>query len=726
MAGPDDTTQYLYVLDGLTGEERAHATIPNPFLSDGPLGFHFGILYCDGIHPSVVLEGENRIGSGSFNEISMAWDFKEGALSQRWQWTPPSGGNYSRGHQIRIADVNHDGIDDLVEIGSVNSGFDGQPLFDTEIVHGDRCHITDIDPDHPGLETFVIQQNNATLLATALYESATGKFLKKWYAGGFVDVGRGIAIDLDPNHKGCELYSTQPGIFDCKGNQIFANNIWPPEGVWWDADLSRELEDGANSGATTPVIEKFNPSTGTAGRLYTIYSEGVHQAYGGRAAFWGDIFGDWREELVLVANDYSEIRIYTTTTSATNRIYCLMQDPAYRAQATVKGYYEANYPDYYLGTGMQPPPPPPISDAKLVWRGGGGNEWDTGATANWLTNNLWISNTTLVAFTSGDTVLFDMTGSNNTSINLSGTLAPGAVTVHSPKDYTFDGTGSLTGTMKLTKAGGGKLTLSGTNTFTGATTVWEGPLVVNGSLPSSPVTVRSGAWLDAALCGHGSVGGTVTLYRNASISPGAGVNSPGTLTLSNGLRELDGAFNRFDLSDDPTGMTKTNDRLNVIGNVILSGTNTIYVTCLNTNLAPGLYQLITYSGSLLGGPSNLVVDGIPGVPVTLTNPPGEISLLVKSTRAPATITWTGGVPGNTWDLVTSSNWLNGAAKDTFVPQDNVRFDNAGAIQSHRESRRDASGGWCRCQQQLQLYLQRRWRNRRLLQPHKIEHRYSDH
>ena len=80
-----------------------------------------------------------------------------------------------------------------------------------------------------------------------------------------------------------------------------------------------------------PVINKYNPVTHAADRLYSIYSDGgsyvVRQAYGGRAAFWGDILGDWREELVLVASDYSEFRIYTTKLAATNRLVTLMHDP---------------------------------------------------------------------------------------------------------------------------------------------------------------------------------------------------------------------------------------------------------------------------------------------------------------------------------------------------------------------------------------------------------------
>src|SRR3974377_1328208 len=78
------------------------------------------------------------------------------------------------------------------------------------------------------------------------------------------------------------------------------------------------------------------------------------------------------------------------------------------------------------------------------------------------------------------------------------------------------------------------------------------------------------------------------------------------------------------------------------------------------------------------GISNLVVDGLPGIPVALTNPPGQIGLVVKSYRAPANITWLGGNAGNPSDLVTSSNLLNGIARDQFAPLDSVRFDNTGA------------------------------------------------
>jgi fibronectin-binding autotransporter adhesin len=678
-AGANDNVQFMSVIDGMTGAEITRAQVPNPYIADGPLNCHAGILYGDGVHPYVFLDGENRVGSGAFQRLAVAWQYQNRQLTQRWfRQAPSSGVNESRGHQIRVADVNHDGIDELIEIGSAYNGATGQPIYDTEIVHGDRYHVSDLDPDRPGLETYIIQQLNSTLLATALVDSQTGQLFKKWYSGGIVDVGRGDALDMDPRYRGVEVFSTQPGIFDCKGNQIpGATAPFPALGLWWDADNQREILGAADGNGYNPVINKWNATANNAGRLYSVYSEGVHTAFGGRPAMFGDLFGDWREEFVVVANDYSQLRIYTTKIAATNRLYCLMQNPAYRVQCTAKGYYQASYPDYYLGEQMQPPAPPTAIDSKLVWRGNAGNIWDPIA-LNWFTNALWISNNTAVAYSSGDSVLFDLTGSNAAAINLPNVLTPGDVTIHSPKDYTFSGAGSLSGTMKLTKVGKGKLTLSNSNDFTGATTVWEGPLVVNGSLLQSPVTVRGGTWLDGEIAGKGFVGAGVTIYRGGSVSPGFGENSAGTLTISNGLVEIDGAFNRFDLSDDASGTIRTNDVLNVIGNLTFTGTNNVVITLLNTNLPAGVYPLINYTGSFNGALNNLVLLGLDGIPAVLTNPPGQIALLVKNVRAPATLTWTGGLNGNLWDLASSSNWVNGASKDYFVSKDTVRFDNAGA------------------------------------------------
>ena len=82
--------------------------------------------------------------------------------------------------------------------------------------------------------------------------------------------------------------------------------------------------------------------------------------------------------------------------------------------------------------------------------------------------------------------------------------------------------GSVTGGGALAKVGGGTLSLSGTSSYAGATTVTAGVLAVNGQISSS-VAVATGAMLG----GSGVIGGT--LSGAGLVSPG---NSPGILTAA--------------------------------------------------------------------------------------------------------------------------------------------------------------------------------------------------
>ncbi|OAM89067.1 hypothetical protein AW736_15070, partial [Termitidicoccus mucosus] len=702
VTAPDNSAQFVSIIDGLTGTEKARAPIETTWNRYGPLTFRLGIAWLDGVRPSVVFYGMNRDrdkNSPTYLDhfyVFTAWNFRDGQLVRLWQLEQdqrvlPG----AESHSLRIADVDNDGRDEICEIGHVID-HDGTQLFRVPgVSHGDRYHITDIDPDHPGLETYVIQQNNSAMLATALYEAGTGRYLKKWYAGSVCDVGRGLAADLTPDSRGYEMFSTQRGVFSAKGDPLYDKEVWPSEGLWWDSDLAREFIGGISTYGKNPIIEKFNPATGNSDRVYVggknLYSVGGDYSNiagsGGRPAFWGDILGDWREEIVLVKSDCTELRILTTTSPATNRLRTLMHNPQYRAQTTTKGYVQGSYVDYYLGYAMPPPAPPPMTPAALTWSGSASADWSAGGAQNWLRDAVTPGATPApAAYADGQSVLFDLSGASQAPIVLAGNLAPQSVAVYSPHNYTFTGAGKITGAATLTKAGAGSLTLENTHDYFGKTTVWDGALVVNGALSNSPVEVWGGVWGGAAaegktggrLEGSGTISQSVTINENGALSPGT-ASATGTLAFHAGLATVDRSVLILDTAGTPAG---ANDRVAVTGAVTLSDLTTIIVRNVaspGTPLSPGNYPLITCSGGTITADlSKISIQTPKGTPFIASIQDGALTLTVPTLRAPATVTWIGGANSDIWDIASSPNWTQGAAAEVFVPGDAIIFDDAGA------------------------------------------------
>ncbi|RYD17758.1 MAG: hypothetical protein EOP88_24935, partial [Verrucomicrobiaceae bacterium] len=130
-----------------------------------------------------------------------------------------------------------------------------------------------------------------------------------------------------------------------------------------------------------------------------------------------------------------------------------------------------------------------IATAQQVkWVGNVSNAWDidpdgtgTLGTPNWKTTVTNAATRYLQGTAGNDIVNFDntATGSGTLTVNLTTTLSPGAVNVdNSTKDYTFTGTGHITGSAGLTKSGTGSLTLANTtaNDYLGLTTINSGTL----------------------------------------------------------------------------------------------------------------------------------------------------------------------------------------------------------------------------------------------------------
>ena len=245
---------------------------------------------------------------------------------------------------------------------------------------------------------------------------------------------------------------------------------------------------------------------------------------------------------------------------------------------------------------------------------------------------------------------------------------------------------AISGTGSLVFEGGGTNTFNGADTSSGSTIISNADLILGGSATiSGPISVENQGTLDVSqnpaftlnqtLSGSGSVTGLVTAV-GGSINPG-GAGTFGTLSFISGLTESGGVNNQFALSA-PGG---TNDLINVVGNLSLSGTNYIALAAFGGGTVPvGTYPLFAYSGTLTGGVTNFLVTaaGVTGTVTNLATTPPEIAVVVTPTQRGATnLFWKGDGVANNWDLVTS-NWFNGPTRFNFQTGDHVNFTDAGA------------------------------------------------
>ena len=150
-------------------------------------------------------------------------------------------------------------------------------------------------------------------------------------------------------------------------------------------------------------------------------------------------------------------------------------------------------------------------------------------------------------------------------------------------------------TNSVVKTGGGTTILTGTNSYTGATTVNGGKLLVNGSVTGGgTVTVNTGATLG----GTGSISGPVIV--NGALSPGASIQSlaTGALTLNGGSTFA------YEMNSGAAAEVAA-DLQQAFGNLTLNDTVTLGLTDIAG--APTAFgvgttlSLINYAGTWNGG-----------------------------------------------------------------------------------------------------------------------------
>ena len=311
------------------------------------------VAYLDGERPSVVMC------RGVYGRtVLAAWDWRDGALTSRWVFDsgisyPPyeDASPYSGmgGHSISVADVDFDGKDEIV-YQAMTVDDDGKGLYTTGRRHGDSMHISDLYPDRPGLELFLITENeNDTVRfqtpGVGVHDARTGEPI--WTHSPGVDVGAGLAADIDPRYAGYEAWGGSGGLRDSHGNEIGPKPRSTGWAIWWDGDLLRELMDRRSR------ITKWDWKRGEEILLFDTQCRG-----GGRGPnLMGDFVGDWREELLMTAPDGRSLRLYTTTELTDHRLYTLMHDPQYRLAIAWQNvvYNKPPHPSFFIGAEMTSP-----------------------------------------------------------------------------------------------------------------------------------------------------------------------------------------------------------------------------------------------------------------------------------------------------------------------------------------------------------------------------------
>jgi hypothetical protein len=224
------------------------------------------------------------------------------------------------------------------------------PGTEARLGHGDAMHVTDIDPARPGLEIFTVHEGATSApYGTSMRDAATGEVIFGAYSGR--DTGRGMIGDVRSDVPGIEVWSSMPGgteasgLLSSTGEVLSAATPGTNMSIRWAADLTTQLVNG--SGTATPTIDDW-----TRGTLLTATGTLTNNGTKGNPSLVADVFGDWREELVVRTTDSSALRIYTSTEVTTHKLTTLMHDVQYRAESARQQttYNQPSYTSYYLAS----------------------------------------------------------------------------------------------------------------------------------------------------------------------------------------------------------------------------------------------------------------------------------------------------------------------------------------------------------------------------------------
>ena len=660
--------EFLWYCEGATGKPYQCIEFPLKRLEDGETDlkaawgdgyghrsskYFFGAPYLDGKHPSIFL------GRGIYTRhkfIAYDVDPKNHDLKVRWKWTNNQPGSpwYGQGyHNYIVADVDWDGRDEIVW-GSMVIDDNGKGLSTTGLGHGDAQHIGDFNPYIHGQEMFACNEDNPS---NNYRDATTSKiYYRKTDTN---DDGRCLAGNFYNDFPGAVGHSAHDTPISTVTNEHVntnTNGLSMNFRIYWDGDL---LEECFNN------TEVTKPGVGTIATFLGAYSNNSTKA---TPCYQGDIFGDWREEVIERTAD-NNIRIYTTNEPTKWRNYSLWYDHQYRNGMVWQpcGYNQPPHASYFLGEleGITIAPPPLTTT---------GREEVGSSISKALDGKHALLATTGDATVSVAEGVSPAIFTDNAPSWVQGTAASECRTKDTEIKYTYYThtlTGSaFTGGMRLVKQGDGTLVLPNVKqTYTGKTDVWAGTLQFDGTMESSPVWLNRFAELNS---NGGNFKGGIKADYGSVIRPG-GKENIGTLTTSS----LDLGFGArvvFDAKDgnvDKLVAAKMSIEKKYWKNGPQYNTPVFEFA---TAPAPGTYTLAEV-GELTGKLSDIVVEGLDGHKFSLEYTDGKIILNLSDTRDSESCVWTG-EKGSVWDLMSTENFSS--SDKMFVTGDELTFNDDAA------------------------------------------------
>ncbi len=685
-----DGAEYLVYVNGATGVPyvtmeyllkrlEAGETDLNKAWGDGyghrSSKHFFGAPYLDGRKPSIFL-ARGIYTRHKFVALDVNPETHE--LTTRWRWTCTVSSSpwYGNGfHNYGIADVDMDGRDEIC-FGSMVIDDNGKGLSTTGYGHGDAQHHGDFDPYTWGLEIFTCLEEGP-VYGNCLRDGTTGKLYYKYNATD--DDGRAIMGNFTNQYPGAIGSSSRdPGVVGAVAHGIIdgatKNNMAQNFRIYWDGDLLEETFNYTNGKNTAGGIYKYN-----RGLIATLDGSMTNNDTKGTPCYQGDLFGDWREEVIMRTAD-NKIRIYTTTTATPWRNYSLWYDHQYRNAMVWQmcGYNQPPHTSYYLGEleGITVAPPALTLQGRSEVANGGTVSHDGQEVIACETNDMTIN----IADGATPAVFVDNAPSWVQGSAPSEATAPSYAIRYDYYTHTLQG-GAFAGQTRVVKQGDGILVYPERDmTYAGPTDVWGGTLRLNGSIANSPLWLNRHTTLTTPERSI-TVKSLALDYGSTTFIGGEG--RVGSLVATDSVTLGFGSRLKVDVFAD--GFKA--DQLST-GKLIVKTQNWQYGPAYRqpvvefvchfaegeTTLTPGRYVLGSVA-AVSGNLADIKVEGIAKVKSALAVEDGSLVLVIEGVRDPADIQWAG-TDSNVWDAATTANFVThdeAATPETFIEDDNVYF-----------------------------------------------------